>query len=455
MRFRSPVALVVTLPLVLAGCESMPVQGVTAAGGYGGLFVAALINELYEERKEAQERAEKARLEEERQRRRAAALAEREQQQADRRRQEAAARLEIEQQEAERRQREAAAREERERQAAIARVERERREAAARAEREQQEAQKRAELEQQVQNARNAAEHGDAEAQFNLGDMYRFGRGISRDQAKAAHWYRLAAEQGHVKGQFNLGFRYNHGLGVRQDHVEAVRWYRLAAEQGDAEAQYHLGLMYQHGRGVAQDHVDAVRWYRMAAEQGNQNAPVALIQAEQIVNYIKRGEEVARQSGIRWQLKKQKDPLTGEKSLVATHASANTGGARARSTIECGMQRWGFNPERPVPKMTITVTIGSTVTGINLYGESRSEGRIKLNDEVIEGRSWIQGPFSNVFEKQIPPDGNIREDGFFWFKRDRVSEWMVEIPTDRGALIVNAPPLDPAIRQVIQSCKTR
>jgi hypothetical protein len=42
-----------------------------------------------------------------------------------------------------------------------------------------------------------AAKRGDAEAQFSLGWMYANGRGVRRDDATAAIFFRLAAEQGH------------------------------------------------------------------------------------------------------------------------------------------------------------------------------------------------------------------------------------------------------------------
>ena len=114
-----------------------------------------------------------------------------------------------------------------------------------------------------------AAEQGDAEAQFNLGVMYRDGEGVPQDEAEAVRWFRLAAEQGLAVGQSNLGLMYAEGRGVPQDDAEAARWNRLAAEQGHASAQFNLGLMYATGRGVPQDDAEAVRWYRLAADQGN------------------------------------------------------------------------------------------------------------------------------------------------------------------------------------------
>ena len=70
------------------------------------------------------------------------------------------------------------------------------------------------------------AEAGDAQAQYNLGLMYRNGQGVLQDDAKAVRLYRLAAEQGYALAQSNLGHMYSNGSGVPQDYAEAVRWYR-------------------------------------------------------------------------------------------------------------------------------------------------------------------------------------------------------------------------------------
>ena len=50
------------------------------------------------------------------------------------------------------------------------------------------------------------ARHGDAEAQFSLGWMYANARGLPRDDATAAYFFKLAAAQGHVQAQNMLRF---------------------------------------------------------------------------------------------------------------------------------------------------------------------------------------------------------------------------------------------------------
>ena len=66
-------------------------------------------------------------------------------------------------------------------------------------------------------------------------------------------WYQKAAQQGDAQAQFNLGEMYRRGHGVTQDYEKAVEWYQKAAKQGDAQAQFNLGEMYRRGHGVTQN----------------------------------------------------------------------------------------------------------------------------------------------------------------------------------------------------------
>ena len=110
------------------------------------------------------------------------------------------------------------------------------------------------------------AEQGDAYAQFNLGWMYRNGKGVLEDDKEAVKWYTKAAEQGYAFAQNNLGVMYKNGKGVLKDPKEAVKWYTKAAEQGYALAQKNLGVMYADGEGVLKDLSKAKHWIKKAYE---------------------------------------------------------------------------------------------------------------------------------------------------------------------------------------------
>jgi TPR repeat protein len=112
---------------------------------------------------------------------------------------------------------------------------------------------------------RPLAEQGNPGAQYNLGQMYRNGRGVPQDLGEAIKWYRRAADQGDPLAQYNLGVLYDEGRGVPQSHGDAMAWYRKAANQGDPRALYNLGVMYEKGQGVVPDSAQAYVWYSLAA----------------------------------------------------------------------------------------------------------------------------------------------------------------------------------------------
>jgi hypothetical protein len=91
-----------------------------------------------------------------------------------------------------------------------------------------------------------------------MGVTLQKGRGVTQDYAEAVRWYRLAAAQGCADAQYNLGFMFRDGLGVTQDNAEAVRWIQLAAVQGDVQAQMYLGIIDEKGHCVAQDYAEAL-----------------------------------------------------------------------------------------------------------------------------------------------------------------------------------------------------
>ena len=105
------------------------------------------------------------------------------------------------------------------------------------------------------------------------------------------------AEQGNASAQFNLGNMYNNGEGVTQDYKQAVKWYRKSAEQGDDSAQHNLGLMYVRGKGVTQDYVLAHMWWNIAASSGHKNATTNrdVIAKKLSPSQIEKAQDMARE----------------------------------------------------------------------------------------------------------------------------------------------------------------
>jgi uncharacterized protein len=116
-----------------------------------------------------------------------------------------------------------------------------------------------------------AAEAGNADARYHLGQMYELGLAMEADSDQAQRWYQTAAQAGHAQAQLALA-----RLLERRSSQEAVLWYRRAAEQGEAQAQFAMGRMCCAGELLAQDFLQGLSWYVRAAEQGHSTALVTL-----------------------------------------------------------------------------------------------------------------------------------------------------------------------------------
>jgi localization factor PodJL len=85
---------------------------------------------------------------------------------------------------------------------------------------------------------REAAERGDAAAQFELAVAYEKGFLVDKDMAWAARWYGQAAHQGHSEAQYKYANLKLAGLGEDQrDLGGAYRWLTIAARQGHDRAE--------------------------------------------------------------------------------------------------------------------------------------------------------------------------------------------------------------------------
>ena len=120
-----------------------------------------------------------------------------------------------------------------------------------------------------VKDLTQAAQKGQAVAQYRLGTLYERGQGVTADAAQAAHWYELSANQGNRKAMHNLAVTYASGSAGKKNMAEAARWFAKAAGLGLSDSQFNLAVLYERGDGVPQSLLDAFKWYTIAAAQGD------------------------------------------------------------------------------------------------------------------------------------------------------------------------------------------
>ncbi|MGH0116471.1 UNVERIFIED_CONTAM: hypothetical protein FKN15_017121 [Acipenser sinensis] len=90
-----------------------------------------------------------------------------------------------------------------------------------------------------------AAASGLKEAQAYLGVL--FTREPYRDEKKAVLYLKMAAQNGDSQSQFNLGQCYERGFGVCQCYRTAIEHYRQAAKAGNGKARLTLTSLYCQG----------------------------------------------------------------------------------------------------------------------------------------------------------------------------------------------------------------
>jgi TPR repeat protein len=147
-----------------------------------------------------------------------------------------------------------------------------------------------------VAELQTKAAQGFVKQELELAAAYVAGRGVPKDLAQAAYWYRKAADQGNPTAEFYLGYMYTVGMGVSQDTGEAVLWYRRAASANDSEAKVNPAALYIRGAGVKQDTQEALRLLKSAAEKGDGRADAYL----GLASYMGLGVPIDHKAAEAW-----------------------------------------------------------------------------------------------------------------------------------------------------------
>lgn len=150
-----------------------------------------------------------------------------------------------------------------------------------------------------VREWRGSAEAGDPDAQFNLAQAYRLGRGVGANLAEAERLYDAAARQGHVQAADNYGLL----LFQSGRREQALPYVSAAAERGDPRAQYLLGIAHFNGDLVPRDWVRAYALLTLAQSAGLPQAASALQQMDTHIAL----EDRSRAQELSNQLRQQAD----------------------------------------------------------------------------------------------------------------------------------------------------
>lgn len=149
-----------------------------------------------------------------------------------------------------------------------------------------------------VHEWKGPAQSGDADAQFNMGQAYKLGRGVEYDAEKAREWYLKAANQGHEKAQDN------YGLALYQDgrKADAIEWLEKSSARDEKRAQLVLGTLLYNGDSVTRDWPRAYALISRSAAQGMEQAVAARSKMDRYLTTEDRrkGADLARLDRVQW-----------------------------------------------------------------------------------------------------------------------------------------------------------
>lgn len=120
--------------------------------------------------------------------------------------------------------------------------------------------------------ATKAAEQGLAIAQYRLGALYERGVGVEKSLPQARNWYEKSAKLGNRKAMHNLAVLLADTSAGQANYKEAARWFREGAVHGLTDSQYNLAVLLEQGMGVEKNLKEAIIWYAVAAAQGDTGA---------------------------------------------------------------------------------------------------------------------------------------------------------------------------------------
>ncbi|WP_033925105.1 SPOR domain-containing protein [Sphingomonas sp. 35-24ZXX] len=232
----------------------------------------------------------------------------------------------------------------------------------------------RGEFDRAVAEWRDPAAKGDPDAQFNLGQAYKLGRGVPMDLKQAEAWYKKAADRGHVQASDN------YGLVLFQDNrrEEAMPFIRASSARGEPRAQYVLGTAMFNGDIAEKDWVRAYALMTRASAQGLPQASRSLATMDKYIPLADRtkGTQLAAQLEREATAERQKlagaaaglkvDPATGaaggsRPAIAAASSAAPPAPAMRKPAATSTIQTTSLPPSNA--NGTVIPTIPSSPTG--------------------------------------------------------------------------------------------
>ena len=192
-----------------------------------------------------------------------------------------------------------------------------------------------------VREWRDLSAKGNPDAQFNMAQAYRLGRGVDENAAQAEILMAKAAAQGHIRAIDTYGLL----LFQSGRREEAMPYVIDSAERGNPRAQYLLGIGHFNGDLVGKDWVRGYALMTLSNAAGFEPAKTGIAQMDDFIPLEQRQEA---------QLVAQKLKRNADSKLSAQLAA---------NDLAVGAQLTGATPSTPVTK-PVTAPLPSSANRI-------------------------------------------------------------------------------------------
>lgn len=122
------------------------------------------------------------------------------------------------------------------------------------------------------------AARGNTTAMINLANLFQQGMGVNEDDRQALEYIRQAAELGDARAQYELGIEYEKGILVVRNLDKAAHWLKRSAEQDNADGQFAYGILLATRGGpdieaiTPSQREEALQWLERARVGGHPDA---------------------------------------------------------------------------------------------------------------------------------------------------------------------------------------
>ena len=257
------------------------------------------------------------------------------------------------------------------------------------------------------------AEADDAEAQYQLGEIYFEALKVKQDLLVAKQWIGRAAEQKNPKAVYRLASMRFTGVGFKVDLIQGRKLFtqslaglKKLAENGDADAQGKLGVLYVMGVAVGQDFDKAVALFQKAATVGNVKAQADLARAYLVgntldINPTLAGEwfEKAAQAGhgpAQIQLGilciqargRRRDVAAGIKWIETASRSGHPVSAKKANDLLARLKKFPPSPMRDVDRLIEKAKAGDLKSQARLAKRHQTGDGVRMN--LKEAAYWLR-----------------------------------------------------------------